>query len=542
MSEEIEVDSGHSSGNPTPDAVIQRAKTLIATDPESSFRILEAFLLHEPDSLEALRLAANALMRMERREEAIDYLNLALHYHPRDVPAVADKVRVLLAGGEVVRATNVLLEQFAANPGAIEIGLMLARQQYSAWDYEGARDTLEKIFESSPLQFEALNFLGLILAREFGDLNAGRELIAKALEVRPGDLSALSNLGWILAEQGLLEDAMVCFDRVLADCPSDSETRLMRAFANLKHGRYREGWPDFEARFASAAYRKADYGIARVSLAAPILGKRLLVSAEQGLGDQIMFASCLEDLRREALDCVIECDSRLVSLFRRSFPGSEVLADSSPAELRASALERHGVANEIAMGSLPGRYRLSRSSFPAHEGYLKADPEKIFSWRQRLEKLGTGPKIGISWQGGAASTRRQLRSVSAGLLVSAIPAGAKLISLQYGVSSNEVKLAGSDASREITHWPESIADYEETAALISSLDLIISVCTAVVHLAGALGKRVWVLTPAIPEWRYQISGDEMPWYPGVRLFRQGQHESWREVVERVGTELAGRTF
>lgn len=534
------MDARHGVSNAASAAILEKAKDVVATDPESAIELLEEFLSYSPESLEVLRLVASVLMRLGRHEEAVDFLNLALHYHPGNVPAVMDKARALLDSGEISKANRFLDGQFSANPKSAEIGLLLARQQYAAWDYPAARDTLVKIIESSPLQCEALNFLGLILAREFGELLRGQELIAKVLEVRPGDLSALSNMGWVLAERGFPDNAIACFDRVLSTTPLDSETRLMRALVNLKNGRYSEGWLDFEARFDSPAYRRENFGIPRLPMVSSPSGRRVLVSAEQGLGDQIMFSSCIEDLRRDAIGCVIECDSRLVSIFRRSFPGAEVIADSTPADQKASILERHEIRHEIPMGSLPGRYRPSKTSFPAHTGFLKADAEKLVSWKRRLDKLGPGLKIGISWKGGAVSTRRQLRSVSGRVLSSLMPAEASLISLQYGVSAEQVNRVAIDAGRDIYHWPECIENYEDTAALIMCLDLVISVCTAVVHLAGALGKEVWVLTPAIAEWRYQASGARMPWYPSARLFRQAHGESWDVVVGRVSSELHRR--
>ena len=117
-----------------------------------------------------------------------------------------------------------------------------------------------------------------------------------------------------------------------------------------------------------------------------------------------------------------------------------------------------------------------------------------------------------------------------------------MISLQYGVGLDEIHCAAVEAGKDIIHWPESIIDYEDTAALIMGLDLVISVCTAVVHLAGALGKEVWVMTPSIPEWRYQASGSEMPWYPSAKLFRQAPGEPWEAVAGRVGNELKRRSY
>jgi Tfp pilus assembly protein PilF len=515
---------------------------MIKDEPGKALALLEQSLVRDPTSLDALRLAAEASMRLGHPDEALDHLNLALHYYPGDLESIKAKVRALVSNHEEALARKLLSDQFSADPKNVDVGLLLARAHYEAWNYVAARETLENLRDSAPSNFEVLNFLGLILAREFGELKRGQELVARALEVRPDALSAMSNLGWILAERGLLSDAEEYFDRVLAITPDDGETRLMRACALLKSGRFAEGWQDFEARFHSQTNRKTECSLPELTVGMEVSGKRVFLISEQGLGDQIMFSSCVPDLMRESDGCVIQCDDRLVPIFSRSFVGADVLGDQIPAARRDQVLVQQKVSHRIAMGSLPLRYRQSLSDFPEHQGFLHADSLKVIDWKRRLAELGASPKIGISWRGGAMSTRRQLRSVDPELLVSSISAAGQLVSLQYGLNAEEVGHIDSlkVANRRVIHWPDAIDDYEDTAALIMALDVVVSVCTAVVHLAGAMGKEVWVLVPAVPEWRYLATGNDMPWYPSARLYRQASGEPWEAVMGRLTDDLMQR--
>jgi hypothetical protein len=260
------------------------------------------------------------------------------------------------------------------------------------------------------------------------------------------------------------------------------------------------------------------------------------VYGEQGLGDEIMFASCVPDAIRDVGHCVIECAPKLEPLFRRSFPAATVYA-ATDGTVPGPVRER-GIDCEVPAGSLPLYYRSTVQAFPAHTGYLKADPERIERWRARLESLGgAGFNIGISWRGGSHKTRRPLRSVALDRWgpILQVP-GTNLVSLQYDAVPDEL----AELDRQgitLTHWPDAISDYEETAALVSAVDLVISVCTAVIHLGGALGRPVWVMAPYSPEWRYGFSGTAMPWYPAVRVYRQPQFGAWDPVIADVAVAL-----
>jgi ADP-heptose:LPS heptosyltransferase len=169
---------------------------------------------------------------------------------------------------------------------------------------------------------------------------------------------------------------------------------------------------------------------------------------------------------------------------------------------------------------------------------LQADPVRIAAWRERLAALGPGLKIGISWQGGTHKSRRPVRSLPLAKWQPILQAThAHFIDLQYLDFSAELAAQREATGVQVHSWEAVRADYEETAALVSALDLVISVCTAVIHLGGALGRPVWVMAPFSPEWRYGSKGEEMPWYPSVRVFRQPAYGDWDAVIANVARSL-----
>jgi hypothetical protein len=200
------------------------------------------------------------------------------------------------------------------------------------------------------------------------------------------------------------------------------------------------------------------------------------------------------------------------------------------AEARATQGERvkslAGVGAAIAAGSLGALYRRQRDDFPRRRGYLKSDPEKVAAWKARL---GPGLHAGISWVGGLQKTGRSRRSVTLEALrpVLDVP-GLQWVSLQHGVAGSPLR-----------EFPGATGDLDELAALISALDVVISVCNTNVHLAGALGKEVLVMAPFVPEWRYGLSGD-MLWYPSARVLRQQRYGDWTAVLAGVRDILAAR--
>jgi tetratricopeptide (TPR) repeat protein len=477
-----------------------------AKDYAAAVEYLKTVVELRHDDADAHNYLGLSYLEQGMQEDAADCFLLALHYHPQFPQALYNLALVALRRADLNEAVACLEQAIALMP-----------------DYAAAH-----------------NNLGYVLCRELGDFERGAEHIRAALRLVPDDPDALCNYSMVLIQEGRSDEALAICDQQLAANPDLHEARLNRAIAMLKLGRFAEAWPDYEAR----KFTHSNY-VPR-SLPLPewrgqvLRDKRLLVYAEQGLGDQIMFASCLPDLLPQVGGCVIECAPRLVPIFRRSFPAARIEPQARDDASLASLVQAARFDYQVAIGSLPGYFRRNWSDFPRHSDYLHADAARVAYWKDRLGALGPGLKVGLSWFGGAASTRRDARSTQ---LQDWLPvlsqASCSFVSLQYGDVNGDSEMVSREHQVKIHNWSAAIDDYDETAALVTALDLVISVQTAVVHLAGALGKPAWVLVPAVPEWRYLQSGDSVPWYPSVRLFRQAEPYSWSGVFERIESALQG---
>jgi tetratricopeptide (TPR) repeat protein len=502
---------------------------------------LEAALSERPDDAELNYRVGLEQLASGDAAAALDYFHLALHFAPDLFPACAARAQALAA---LQRHADAAYREFLdANPGHPGAAYALAVWHHGRGEYDEALALLQPLADLRPIQRDACSLLGLILARELGRFAEGERLLRRALEPDPQWPVALSNLGWILMERGDYARGLDLLDAVLERNPEDQETRLARGYMKLKHGDFEGGWRDFEARHHSRFARARDTGFERWD-GAPMPDRTLLISAEQGLGDQIMFASCFSDVIARSGHCLIECNPKLLRLFQRSFPDAVVCAEPAVAGNTAGTGSPQTVDRQIPMGSLPGLFRRREQEFPRHAGYLHAAPERVAYWRSRLDELGPGLKIGVSWRGGIAITRRHLRSFALEEFLPVLRQPARFVSLQYGDCRGELSAFSRGHGVGLPHWQDALDDYDETAALVCALDLVVSVCTAVIHLAGALGQPVWVLVPAIAEWRYLDHGETLPWYPSARLFRQAAPGDWGGIIAKVAAECgryAGRS-
>ena len=344
------------------------------------------------------------------------------------------------------------------------------------------------------------------------------------------DPDLLSKLGVTFQDLGRLEEAFDCYNKAIFAKPGFELARWHRTLCYLLQHDFSRGWVDYDLRLLSRDQtpRPAAYPVWQGE---ETTGMRLLIYGEQGLGDVIMFASCLPEMITASKRCVVECADKLLPLFRRSFPAADVRATPIADDLAVDA--------QIAMGSLPQYVRRNAGDFPRHDGYLQAEPARVAAWRERLDALGPGPKVGISWQGGTYKTRAPLRSIPLAQWAPLLGLNSiHFIDMQYTDCAAEIAMVERSIGVKVHRWQEPREDFEETAALVAALDLVVSVCTTVIHLAGALGKPVWVMTPFSPEWRYGYRGEAMPWYPSARLFRQPAYGQWQPVISDVAQSLS----
>ncbi len=404
-------------------------------------------------------------------------------------------------------------------------------------EYDGAGEIAQQAADADPRAGESWRCLGLARHQQhrYAEALAAYD---QALALKAGDADLLTRRAMTLHELGRLPEALAGYEAALALQPGDALARFHKSLTLLVAEDYAAAWRDYETRFLSEDVPHRPRRYPRWDGAAAA-GRTLLVYGEQGLGDEIMFASCLPDLLRSGVRCVVECHAGLHSLFARSFPEASVYA--TPADRRVpDAIDALGIDWEIPLGSLPLYYRTQAADFPRHRGYLKAPPERVAAWRERLSVLGTGPKIGLSWRGGTMKSREPLRSIdlSHWLPILKVP-GLHFVSLQYTAHApRDLHALAQDHGVQVAHWPDAIDDFAETAALVTALDLTLSVCTSIVHLAGALGRPVWVMAPYTPEWRYGHSGETLRWYPSALMFRQRDDRQWQPVIDSVAARLA----
>jgi len=525
-----------------PDALCLGGKlALLGGRVERAQELLGRALDVAPDNVEAHLELATLYRRSRRLEDALDELSLALHYDPENAAALFEMGNVRSARGELEAAIEAYRSAVEKDPAMAQAHLEMGYVMLKLRRYADAVEVLERGAELDPSNLSGQNNLGYVYVR-LEQYDRALDVFARLCAQTPySRLGPRLNYGNALSHTGRLGESERVYADVLQHEPNNFTAHWNRAHHVLARHAFAEGWQEYRYRL-----QVDDVWHRRLIPFAPykgeaLEGKTLLISAEQGLGDQIMFASCLHEVVSRARQVILECDQRLASLFQRSFPGVRVIG--SRQEMQPLWLREVGHPDyHLPAGNLPGFFRSRLEDFPRHDGYLVADPERVARWKERLAALGPGPYIGLSWRGGTRGTRRSFRSLS---LVDLLPflrvPGLRFVSLQYGDCAEDLETLRRESGIEVAHWPEAIADYEETAALCVALDMTVSVCTAVIHLNGALGKPVRVMVPAVPEWRYGVSGEAMPWYPSVRLIRQAARGDWSEVFARVADDL-GRRF
>lgn len=468
----------------------------------AALRLLEP-LLAADDLPEWRERVARELLELERHADAAEHLRKLIAVRPADPGTHANLGLALLGLDHVDEASAELRE-----------ALRLA-----------------------PRHWQALHGLGLALLKR-GEIGEAIDAFEQARAIKADEPDLLSNLGYAYALARQFERGEPLLREAVALAPGHRRARRNLGLYHLVRGRFEQGWQHGEGPWDEHRLRTSGQLFAQPWWQGePLAGRSLLVWAEQGLGDQIMFCNPLPDLVAQGVRVTLQCEPRLARLFARSFPGVDVVPRGPEGRAR---IERAAPELQVPMGQLPVYLRRSRAAFPRHRGYLRADETRVAYWRARLESIGPAPRIGVSWVGGTVKTGKSRRSMTLEdwLPVLRLP-GARFVSLQYTDCRAELAWLREAHGLEIVHWQEAIDDYDETAALVTALDAVASVCTAVVHLAGALDRPVRVAVPWWPAWCFMLEGEEMPWYPSVRLIRQQEPNDWNAPMARIAEEIAG---
>lgn len=367
----------------------------------------------------------------------------------------------------------------------------------------------------------------------------------ESIRISPDFAEAHCNLGVTRQFQGQFADSAASLQHALEIRPDLPAAHFNLAMTWFLMGELDRGWSEYEWRWKCRNFGNRPVAISHLAPAwngEPLSGKSLLVYGEQGVGDEIMFASCVPGLLPSAGRLLLACEVRLMPLFARSFPEATILSLESLAY--ADGRSKLGQVDwQVAAGSVP---RLSPPRPPrprTGSGFLAAAKDARRVWQERLQELGTGRKIGISWRGGKDAAEQRHRSIALEQWQPILTTPTcRFVNLQHGESQAEVLDVSSRFGVAIAHYPEinPIVDLDSFAALISALDLVISVDNSTLHLAAALGVPTWGLVafPSASYWRWFGDGEQSAWYDSLRLQRKRAADNWEELLDSVATDLA----
>jgi len=418
-------------------------------------------------------------------------------------------IQRLIDDGDYSEATKQIDEALYRNPNDVaalfHFGSVLLKNDRLGLAY----NVYKQLSTLAPNRSEVWNNLGRCLQTKNRATEA-HKYFRKALEIDPNSAAAMINLAVLDVNEGRPNEAIKRASKALLIDPKSAQARDVLAMAKF-HIRDWSGWDDWIYSEGASRTLK-QYRIPAEDEWMGEHGKTVVIYREQGLGDEIFFAACIQEAIEISKKVIIDCDKRLVNLFKRSFPKADVYGTGYGKELDWP--HQYDIEASAPIGRLPMFFRRKDDDFPGTP-YLKADPVKKVEMRKRLDKLGPGLKIGLAWTGGkrtdsVTKADADYRSYEFKDWESLLNPNHHYVSLEY-----------RDTNAPIHVWPEitQSKDYDDTAALVDELDFIITVPTTVVHLAGALGKTCYCLTPEFPNWRFGLTGHEMLWHKSVTLFR-----------------------
>lgn len=537
-------------------------------------------IILKPDHFDTYFNLGNAFKEQSKLEEAVIYFRKAIELNPYDADSYGNLGNIFREQGkldEAVECYRTASELNPANPG-FHCNLGAALQESGSLneailsykkavrldpDYAMAYSNLGSALQESGKLNEAITIYKKVLSfkpdfvmaycnlgsafHESGLLNEARACYKTAIELDPEYSMAYSNLGTVLQELGYIDEAMENYDKAIVKNPHEPVAHKNKSIALLLKENFTEGWHEYEWRLQTKDHKLRDFQ-KPIWDGSPLNGKSILVHAEQGFGDTIQFVRYLPMVKALGGHVIFECHNRLIRLLENC-KGIDMILGRSSTTVPKVCFDFH-----IPLLSLPGLFGTTLDSIPSDIPYVTADSRLVEKWRKILHH-DSNIKIGIVWSGNPSFKNNHNRSCSLSdfAALAEIP-GLSFYSLQKGPTSvensNAPVLKFTDLKNELKVVIDCNNDFADTAAVISNLDLIISTDTAVVHLAGTMGKPVWTLLHAAPDWRWWLKRTDSPWYPcpngisgqaGMRLFRQKRLNDWAGVFDQVKKALISLT-
>jgi len=466
-------------------------------------------------------------------DAAIPHYREALALNPHIPQTAYNLAKIFEEQGQVEEAIAHYEQALVAQPDFVPALINLAVALQEKGELVRAIELYRRALEIHPHSWEAYNNLATVL-QEQGNLEDALEYYHKALELLPDFVEAINNLGRTFMEKGAVEDAIACYRRAIHLSPNHASAHLNLSLALLLVGDLENGLAEYEWRWQIKEFKTGHSCFIAgaentVSVreyrplwdGSDLQGKTILLHAEQGLGDSLQFIRYAEIVKNKGGRVIVVCDRQVHRLFA-TVEGIDLLI------VRGERLPEFDV--QVPMLSLPYALGTKLETIPANTPYLSPPAGAEFTLLPDRNL-----KVGIVWAGNPKHRKNSQRSCSLSQFLPLLDvSGVSFYSLQKELSEADRTLLNQ---RSIVDLSPHFGDLADTAAAIAKLDLVISVDTAVAHLAGALGKPVWILLAFSPDWRWLLEREDSPWYPSARLFRQHQRGDWEGVFARVAQAL-----
>lgn len=501
---------GHEVGR-TKDAlpVVRRAVELNPANPD--FHILTGVMLAAIGEL----------------QDAVVCFRQAVALRPTDAQALSNLGNALRETGHADEAVTAYRQALVIQPDFPEGWNNLANALRDLGRYEESADASRKALVGRPGYAGAYNNLGNAL-KEMGRFDEALEAYRQAIAFQPDNADAFYNVGNLYKEKGDLEEAVEAYRRALSMRPDFSSAKWNLSLALLLKGEAEPGFEAYEARWEVTGLSRNRGYTQPLWDGTELGGRRILLHAEQGFGDTLQFIRYAPLVQQRGGRVTLLCQPELQELLAGQLGIEKVVADDAA----VGDFDVH-----CPLLSLPRVMGTTEQTVPANVPYLTADPTLVEQWRRQLANQPPGLKVGIAWTGRLDNPRNKYRRILLNQLapLARVP-GVQFYSLQKGDAAAEAK--SPPPGMQLTDWSEELTSFSQTAALIHNLDLVITTDTSVPHLAGAIGKKVWLLLAYSPDWRWLLHRADSPWYPTMRLFRQEKWGEWDAPVEKVAQELA----
>ncbi|HTV48209.1 MAG TPA: tetratricopeptide repeat protein [Phycisphaerae bacterium] len=464
-----------------------------------------------------------ALQAKGQFDDAIDAYRQAITRKPDYAEAHNNLGNVLRDKRQVDKAIAAYRRAIELNPNYAEARSNLGNALRNKGQLDEAIAAYQRAIALKPNYAEAHNNLGNAL-KDKGQLDEAISAYRRAIALKPDYAEAHNNLGNALRDKGQLDEAITTCSQAIVLKPNDAEANYNLSLLLLLRGDFQQGWERYQWRSRCANFLSLRRNFTQPQWDGSALETRtLLLHTEQGFGDAVQFIRYLPLVVQRGGKIIIECQAALQRLFRTMSGKCQIVAkgESLPAfDLYCPLL------------SLPLVFGTTLENIPQTVPYLHTDVQEAKRWQDRVNEHSPGLKVGLVWAGNSTHKNDRNRSMKlSSLALLGQVSGVHFFSLQKGEAAAQARTP--PAGLELVDWTDELKDFADTAALIANLDLVITVDTAVAHLAGAMGKRVWTLLPFIPDWRWMLGREDSPWYPTMRLFRQGIRGDWDGVIKRV---------